>query len=266
MAYQLVAADLDGTLRAEHKPFTPRVRAALKRAESRGVRVVMATGRMFRTAAPFAADLGLQTPLVCDHGATIHDVTTNEILYEKRVPLDLVREVCKVADGKLTLIACLDDEFYTQRATEDAVAFTGRFTQEHLHTVSNLGSFLTVAPQKLVFVNAQEITSRLFVDLTAHFGGRLQVVQSYVRYVELTHREASKGNAIAWLADRWQIRREQVIAIGDQHNDISMIQWAGLGVAMGNAVDSVKAAAGWVAPAAEEDGAAAVIERFVLDE
>lgn len=91
-----------------------------------------------------------------------------------------------------------------------------------------------------------------------------QVVRSYSHYVELTHPAVSKGKAIEWLARRWGIDRDQVIAMGDQDNDRSMVEWAGLGVAMGNAIDSLKNAAAFVAPSASEDGAAQVIEQFVL--
>lgn len=263
MRYRLIAADLDGTLRAEGQSFTPRVREAIRHAQARGVRVVIATGRMFRTAQPFALDLGVQGPIICDHGGTIRDPSTGETLMQLRMPLDFARQVIEYAPADLTLIACLDEEFYVSHLTEHARAFVGRYTADHLHQVGNLAHFLERGPQKLVFVNEPEVTSALLVDLTARFGGVLQVVQSFPRYVELTHREVSKGRAVEWLAKHWGIPQKEVIAIGDQGNDCSMIEWAGLGVAMGNAVESVKAIANHIAPSAEEDGVAAVIDRFV---
>ncbi len=265
MRYRLIAADLDGTLRPEGQSFTPRVREAVRRAQERGVRVVIATGRMCRTAQPFALDLGLKGPMVCDHGATIRDPSTGETLMQLRMPVDLARQVIESAAPDLTLIACLDEEFYISRLTEHATAFVGKYTAEHLHLVGDLARFLERDPQKLVFVNEPEVSSHLLVDLTARFGTVLQVVQSFPRYVELTHREVSKGRAVEWLARRWEIPREEVIAIGDQGNDCSMIEWAGLGVAMGNAAEGVKAIANHIAPSAEEDGVATVIDRFVLN-
>lgn len=266
MAYRLIAADLDGTLRAEGNPtFTPRVRAAVQRAHARGVRVVMATGRMFLTAEPFARDLGLTDPIVCDQGATIRDLQTGETLFGKRVPLDLVREVAAFANDDVTLIACSDEEFYTARLTDNATGFVKNY-REHLHLLPDLAECLPREPQKLVFVNDVTVTERLFVELTARFSERLQVVQSFERYVEITNREVSKGKAVEWLASRWGIARDEVIAIGDQDNDRSMIEWAGLGVAIGNAVESVKTLADYVAPTAADDGVAEVIEKFVLKE
>jgi Cof subfamily protein (haloacid dehalogenase superfamily) len=263
MAYKLVAADLDGTLRAEGQPFTPRLRLAVRRAQERGVRVVIATGRMYRTSAPFARDLGVDSAIVCDHGATIRNVQSGEILCQKRVPLDLAREVIACASDDLTVLVCLEEEFYTPHLSADGENFVGMY-REHLHVVPDLAQALRGEPQKILFVNEEAVIASLFVELKIRFGKMLQVVQSYPQYAELTHREASKGNAVAWLAQRWGIARDEVIALGDQDNDRSMIEWAGLGVAMGNAIDSLKAVADYLAPRAAEDGAAAVIERFVL--
>ncbi|MBI3913183.1 MAG: HAD-IIB family hydrolase, partial [Chloroflexi bacterium] len=95
-------------------------------------------------------------------------------------------------------------------------------------------------------------------------GTRLQVVRSFERYVELTHGDSSKGNAVKWLSAQWNIPREEIIAIGDQDNDRSMLEYAGLGVAMGNAIERLKSVAQFVAPSAAEDGAAVVIEKFIL--
>ncbi|MDE3089739.1 MAG: HAD family phosphatase [Chloroflexota bacterium] len=263
MAYRLIAADLDGTLRAEQQPFTPRVRMAVQRAQARGVRIVMATGRMFRTAEPYARDLGLIDPIICDHGATIRDLLTGELLFEQNVPREFVPRLAARKPEHGTLVVCQAEEFYVSELTEDAIRFVGLY-REHLHAVPELTA-LPGEPQKIVFIHPPAITDRLFVELARLFGRELQVVQSFERYVEVTHRAVSKGNAVEWLARRWEIAPASVIAMGDQDNDRSMIEWAGLGVAMGNAVESVKAIADFIAPSAADDGVADVIEKFVLD-
>jgi Cof subfamily protein (haloacid dehalogenase superfamily) len=264
MTYRMIAADLDGTLHAEQQPFTPRVRAAVSKAQERGIRVVMATGRISRTALPFARDLGLTSPVICNHGATIHDGHTSALLFQQTVPLDLARQVIAWVPEDITALVCANEEFYVVRASADAVDFVGRY-HDHLHVVPDLAQSLLIKPQKIVFVNDEHVSTHLLGELREQFGQCLHVVQSFSRYIEVTHCDVSKASAVAWLAKRWDIPREEVIAIGDQGNDISMIEWAGLGVAMGNAIDSVKALADFVAPCAEEDGAAVVIEKFVLD-
>ena len=104
----------------------------------------------------------------------------------------------------------------------------------------------------------------LAAELHAIFQGRLTVLRSHELFTEVTPPNASKGNALAFLADRYGISQAETIAVGDSDNDISMIRWAGLGVAMGNAAPEVIAAADWVAPSVFDDGLAAVIEEFVL--
>lgn len=264
MPYKLIAADLDGTLRTDRHPFSPRLRDAVRRAQARDVRVVIATGRMYRTAAPFARELGLTSAMICDHGATIRDASSGEMLVQKTVPLDLAREVIECASDDLAVLVCVQEEFFTPRLSAAAQNFVGSY-REYLHVVPDLAQSLHGEPQKILFVNDESVTDSLFVELKIRFGTELQVVQSDPTYVELTHRDVSKGNAVAWLAQRWNIAREQVIALGDHDNDRSMIEWAGLGVAMGNAIERVKASADFIAPSVDEDGAAFVIEKFVLN-
>ncbi len=265
MPFRLVAADLDGTLRAEGLPLSARVREAVRGALARGVHVVMATGRTYRTAVPFAQDLCLSGPIVCDHGATIRDVQSGQILSELKIPLDLTREAVMSAPSGSTVLACIGEEFYTAERTDDAVRFVGKFAEEHLHHVHDWDSFLSECPRKIVFVNDPVVTTQLLAEYSSRFGRMLQVVRSSPRYVELTHPDASKGNAVRWIADDWGISREEVIAVGDQGNDVSMIQWAGLGVAMGNATPEVQAAARWVTSSVDQDGVAELIEKFVLN-
>ncbi len=264
MSFRLLASDLDGTLMPLAQSFSPRLQAAVLRAQANGVRVVMATGRMYRSALPFARALGLTGPLICDQGGTIRDVQTDETLFQQTMPLDLARQVLAFVSDDMTVLVCLDEEFYTLRMTPEVVAFVETY-RDHLHIVPELAHTLRAAPQKIVFVADALQATRLFNELRSQFGAVLQVVQSHPRFIELTHRDVSKGKAVEWLAARWQIPRDQVLAMGDHDNDRSMIAWAGYGVAMGNAIDEVKAIADFVAPNAEADGAAIVIEKFILN-
>ena len=98
----------------------------------------------------------------------------------------------------------------------------------------------------------------------ARFDGHLDIVRSHRLFVEGNPRGVSKGSALAWLAQRLGIPRERVLAVGDNDNDRSMIEWAGVGVAMGNSPPTLQAIADWVAPSVEGDGVAAALDRFVL--
>ncbi len=264
MNYRLVATDVDGTLCQIFKSPSPRVKAAVQNAQARAVRVVLATGRMYRSARRFVDELDLQSALICDQGATIRDARTGTALFQQTVPLDLARQVIAFADDSISRVVCRDEEFYARNASPDVLLFVENYTS-HLHVAPDFAEALRTEPQKIVFVNNPATTTRLVPQLKARFGDALQVVQSHDYFIEITHRAVSKGAALAWLAQQWHIPRAQVIAIGDHDNDRSMIEWAGLGVAMGNAIPSVKALAQYIAPPVEADGAAVVIEKFILN-
>lgn len=117
---------------------------------------------------------------------------------------------------------------------------------------------------KLLFAVPPEEISQALQTLRSITQERAHVLQSDISYVELIPQEADKGKALRWLAHYLGVPRELVMAIGDQESDINMIEWAGIGVAMGNAAEKVKAAANWIAPSIEQDGAAVAIEHFVL--
>ncbi len=118
---------------------------------------------------------------------------------------------------------------------------------------------------KGLFIGEPDDNDRLIRDLTARFAGRLSIVRSHPLFVEALSPNVSKATAVAFLAARYRVRRDEVIAVGDSGNDVSMVQWAGLGIAMANATPDVLAVADWVAPSVQEDGVATVIEKFVLD-
>ncbi len=266
MTFRIIASDLDGTLRADGQPISPRVREAIRRARALGVHVVLATGRLLLTAEPYARELGLVDPVVCNHGATIHDLSTHETVFRRCLPLDITREILAEMDSRSSAVVCTEDGFYTRRLSPEAQRYIGSYYEtEHTHIVPDWAESLPREPLKMVFVNNPEVSSELYGDLARRWGDRLHVVQSHPMYVEVTHRGASKGIALAHLAQQWGISRQEVIAVGDWENDASMIEWAGLGVAMGNAIDSIKAIADYVAPTVQEDGVAHVIDKFVLD-
>jgi Cof subfamily protein (haloacid dehalogenase superfamily) len=119
-------------------------------------------------------------------------------------------------------------------------------------------------PTKLVIVSTAEQTDANVAHFRERFGSRLNVTKSYPLFTEIIHPDVSKGRALARLAEQLGIAREEVVAIGDNLNDLDMIEYAGLGIAMGNGAAAVKAAAGWVCPTQAEDGVAVAIEQRVL--
>ena len=122
-----------------------------------------------------------------------------------------------------------------------------------------------VEPTKLVIITDADQTDEVLELFTCMYGGKLQVTKSHPRFTEFTSIECSKGRALAFLSNYLGVERNEVMAIGDGHNDLDMIAWAGHGVAMASAPQAVLDAARTVCAALLEDGAAETIEKYVLN-
>lgn len=266
MTIKLVVSDLDGTLFGPELVFSPRLLRAVRMARERGVIVTLATGRGFSSACEFAQRLGTDAPLICYQGALIR-AQTGQTLYHahlSRAHLPAVVEFARQQQVELSVY--YDDEiYYTTRTHEPA--YYERWFSLPAHQVENLPEALPGDPIKFILIAHDKAHGdRLEAALRDFAAGRFEVTRSHDWFVEGVPLKTSKGDAVARLAQHLGIERQQVMALGDNGNDRSMIAWAGLGVAMGNARDEVKAVADVIAPPQAEDGAAWAIERYVLGE
>ncbi|MFQ5855218.1 MAG: Cof-type HAD-IIB family hydrolase [Anaerolineae bacterium] len=264
MTYQLVAVDLDGTLIGPDLQVQPRDREAIGRARAAGVRITIATGRGFPVTQEYARDLGLATPVICYQGGLVKDPATGEVLYEATLPSEAYAEAVQLAQEQ-----DLDFHVYAGNIAyltelRRSRAFYDRWFSLPFRQVHDLVTELDHPPVKFLITADEDEADQIEKVWKAHFDGRLQIVRSHPLFVEGTSLGVSKGNALAHLAEHLGIAQEAVIAIGDNDNDRSMIQWAGLGVVVGNAPDSLKADADYVAPVQSEAAVAHVIQRFIL--
>lgn len=262
----LIALDLDGTILDDTFRISSRVRQALAGAIEQGVKVTIATGRPVAVTRPFVQAVGVNAPVICMQGGVIYDFATERTLHELTLSHDL---------------ACALTELETSHPAWQAVVYSddalyvSSIRYEHDFYAALLGTNLQVHddlcaalnrrdPQKVLFIIPPEDAAESLRELARVVGDRATVVQSHALFVEVNPLEAYKGAGLARLAADLGIPREQVMAIGDQDNDATMIEWAGLGVVMGNGSAASKRVADWVAPDIDDDGAAIAIERFVL--
>jgi Cof subfamily protein (haloacid dehalogenase superfamily) len=264
----LLALDLDGTLMGDDMVIrSDRVLRAIEAAQARGVLVTLATGRMFDHALPYARELGITAPLICYQGGVIRDVEGAVPFYRVTMAPELVREVLawRAERGYELALYAGEGVFIDERRRPESVYH--QMLGSRLVWVDDLA---TVAadhdPLKFVVFVAPGQTGATADDLRRRFGERVVIARSHEIIVEGNPPGVSKGGALAWLAAHLGVSQAQVMAIGDQDNDVSMIDWAGIGVAMGNASAATKAVADWVAPSVADDGAAVAIERFILDD
>jgi len=248
----LLAADLDGTLLFPDRSFDPSLPDVLARLRARGVAVVPCTGRMLRSARPVAARLGLREgPVVCYQGALVAELGDGAWLRHQPVPSPLaVRVVEDVRRLGLHLNAYVDDELVVERLDEWARRYA-EYAEVGITAVDDLAALVRERPPTkfVVLAPAAEVPA-VVAGLRRRWGGRLTVNRSQPEYVEVTAAGVSKSAALAWLCRRLGVPQEAVVACGDGMNDIDLLRWAGLGVAVAEADADVRAAADVVVPRA----------------
>ena len=264
--YRLAAIDLDETLLGpDHRvsPLNARAVAALAGA---GVTCIIASGRMHEATTRFADELRLDGPIISYHGALVKDPRTGEVWHHDPLSAAAADEVVRFCErGGKHLNYYLKDRVYVARRGEWA-EFYLRQTGSPMEQVGDLSKLSGTEPTKLILIDSPEETDRLMRVFQGRFGDAVSVVRTNPEYLEFMSPRATKGTALALVAARLGIPREQVAAFGDGNNDIPMIQWAGLGVAMGSANPQVIEAADYVAPAFQEDGfGLAAADIFGLD-
>jgi len=261
---QLVAFDLDGTLMGADLIISARVRDAIARTVRSGVTVTLATGRMYSATAPFAQSLDLHTPLLCYQGGWIQGLDT-AILHRVTLPETLAREAVAMGRAQGWHTVLYADGLLFIDGQRLPLSYYETYLGPDPVVAPDLTSVLTAhQPDKVLFVAEPGDIPAMALRLTDTFDTSADVMQSHANFIEVVPRNVNKGQALAWLAASLDIPRDAVLAAGDQQNYVTMLEWAGTGVAMGNAVPAAQTVADWIAPSLDQDGAAEILERYVL--
>jgi Cof subfamily protein (haloacid dehalogenase superfamily) len=276
MRYCLLALDVDGTLLDPAGQLRPAVQQAIAAIQKRGVRVVLCTGRRFRTALPLAQQLQLSDPAVVHNGALVKDLRSGATLQQCYVSPDVyTHALTLLRQGGAPMV-------YIDAFHEEVDILTEELERVHPFQRSYLQDNLThcrIVPDiaqppaygvVMMGVMAEEAHLRaLRSQVQQALGTRARVNmlinKNYQGYIlEILHPSVSKWDALQRWAQREGIATEAIMAVGDDENDLEMIRHAGLGVAMGNAAETVKAAADFVTGSNAEDGLAQALYRFML--
>jgi 5-amino-6-(5-phospho-D-ribitylamino)uracil phosphatase len=277
--YRMVAIDLDGTLLRKDGTMGERTRRALQAAVKQGVRVVICTGRRFRTSLPILAELQLAVPVIVHGGLLIKDAGTYETLHHNYLSRDLSLEMVRFlkAHGVPPIVYV---DLFTQGIDiyldneRDGHPFHLKYLERNRPHCHFVGDVTEVFCPQTIHVGAladRASLERLEVRLVREFGSSVRhLIMNNTNdegaFLEIMRPDSSKWRALSRLIEMQGCTPEQVICIGDEINDLEMISHAGLGVAMGNAIPAVKAVADYVTRSNEEDGVAHVVEQYVLKE
>lgn len=266
----LIATDVDGTLLDEAEEVTPRTRAAVLAAIDAGTQFVLATGRPPRWITPVVEALGFAPMAVCANGAVVYDAATDRILSARTLSVDLLAQLAEVATRVIPGAGLAVER--VGRSAHDAATpqFLSSPGYEHAwlnpdNTEVSLADVLSAPAVKLLIRKAGARSSDMADALAPHIGVEGDLTYSTNNgLIEVVPLGVSKASGIEEVAGPLGITADDVVAFGDMPNDIPMLSWAGLGVAMGNAHPEAKAAANEVTTSNADDGLARVLERWWL--
>lgn len=260
-SFDLIALDLDGTLLDSNEGVSPRNRRAIRAALDEGIRIVLVTGRGVDTPIRISRELGLNLPVICAHGALTKDFLANRTLGHVPVPLQFAKPMIEYAEREGLSVAIYSEESFYR--LEGQQLYMEDMRGPHWREVQSFAEVIHTAPTFIRFLGRESVEAmeRTFGDLPLHFKH-----ETWLDFVEcaVTSREATKQRALARLCADFQIVRERVMAIGDSRNDVPMMRWAGMGIAMKNALPEVRQSVRFVTGTNDEDGVAAAIERYAL--
>jgi Cof subfamily protein (haloacid dehalogenase superfamily) len=269
---KLLISDLDGTLLDERLTIDPRDAVAAGVAREAGMRVGVATGRMYRSGLPHALALGADLPLICYQGALIKDLPSPEsrgdpaVLFSRDVPAPLGLEVLDLCRRRgYSLNVYRDDHLYVDEVTPDVLFYTG-VAQIEAEVATNppLEELIRSGSTKLTAVC--EDVGRFQValeELRQLIGDRAEVTRSLVGFCEITARDVDKGHALRWLCHHLEVDPGDVVAVGDAPNDIPLLKAAGIKVAVETAAPELRAIADWLVPGPGHGGLAEVVRRVL---
>lgn len=265
MKYRLIATDMDGTLLDKNSEITDFTREAVKKLIESDIKFILCTGRPLKGVEKYVNQLGLDCPIITYNGAVITHSRTGENIFSQDMDKEEARRVYNLAVEKGTMfIIWSQNKLYASEISEKT-AFYEEITSTKAQLIEDFEEILSAGITKMLWYDDADILDQWVEELKLAGFNQTTFVKSRRYFLEFFSNKTSKAVAMEKLGEYYGIKREEMIALGDQTNDLPMIEYAGLGIAMGNAVDSVKAAAGYIADTNENDGAAKAMLKFTIE-
>ncbi|MGG0755806.1 Cof-type HAD-IIB family hydrolase [Brevibacillus laterosporus] len=266
--YKMIVLDLDDTLLQDDHTISTRTKSALMKAQEAGVKVVLASGRPTYAMTHIAEELELEkygSFILSFNGAKIINWKTKEELFSSTLPVETVHELYDISKKEQVGILSYDGD---DIVAETVTAYTKKeseITGMNIKEVESFTQAITRPVVKLLMVDDPTKLAIVEKKLQKQLEGQLSVMRSKPFFLEFTEAGVDKGTSLHQLINKLGIEQAEVIAIGDSYNDLAMITFAGLGVAMGNAPDDIKEVANYVTDTNMNHGVAKVVETFILN-
>lgn len=265
--YKLIALDMDGTLLNDKKQISQVNFDAIQQARENGVKVVLASGRPLVGFKRYLEELNLISEdnyAVAFNGALVQSTEGNKTIAKTTLTIEDYKYLYELSKElrvnihaltETTVISPKDTKYTRNEAEINHIS-------NEIIPVEDVEEGTTIV--KVMFVDEPDIIEEVMHRIPEEVSNKYTIVRSAPFYLEFLHKSVNKGAGVAALAEKLNIKQEEVICIGDAGNDIHMIKYAGLGVAMGNAFPEVKRAANFITKTNEQDGVAHIINKFIL--
>ncbi len=268
--YEIIALDLDGTLTNNKKEITPVVKDALYKLRDAGKKIILASGRPTEGIYYLADELEMDKfggYILSFNGGKIIDYKTKEVMYEQTVPERLIPGVMEfLEDTKCVINTYKDGAIYTTNPYDEYVKKEAFITKMPVIAPNNFWEAIKGTPINKFLLTADPLYAKDIVyEIANRFYGSLNVFRSEPFFIEVCPPGIDKARSLEKLLLRLGLTKDQLVACGDGYNDVTMVGYAGLGVAMENGCDEVKAKAKYICPSNEDDGIADVINKFFLN-
>ena len=273
--YKLIASDVDGTLMGEDLVIHPDNYKAITSAVEKGFTFVLCSGRSHKSLRKLHDDLGLPTEnayIISFNGGTVYSVEQEAVVHEEHTPFDVAMRAINLFKSRCrkdeieAFVYNDPDNIATEHGSKTAENYS-KISQTEIRFVDNIQRDTEESARvvKVVFIGRREPLEVFRKELMAELGDDAEIFFSSEYLLEIGSPKASKGIALGWLCDKLGIDISQTIAMGDNYNDLTMIETAGMGVAVANSVDELKETANHITEKTAEQGAVAeVINKFIL--
>lgn len=268
--YKMIVLDLDGTLTNRNKEITPKTKETLMKAQEQGKIVVLASGRPTYGVMPLAEELHLEDYggyILSFNGGIIMNCKTKEVVFSRQIPAEANGKIIDLAqehnvsiltyENRTLLTNCPEDQYVQLESRINILKIISMTTEK-------LKEHLTFSVPKFLMTDDGDYLAMVEPKVKAALGKNFSVYRSDPFFLEILPKGIDKAQSLERLLAVIGVKREEMIACGDGYNDLTMIQYAGLGVAMGNGVLPVRKAADYITLTNEEDGVAHVVEKFML--
>lgn len=268
MSEKILVLDIDGTLTTSSKEISPETKRGLKMIQERGHIVMLASGRPTPGMLRYAEELELKKYggyLLSFNGARIVNCRTGEIVYQRTLPLDVIPALFEFAKTHhCGIISYEGDEVISGNGIDKYIELEARINGMPVREVEDFANYITFDVNKCLMTAPPEDAEKYVKELQEKFGDSLSIYRSEPFFIEIMPQNVDKAASLDRMLETVGLTIDDAICCGDGYNDITMIAYAGVGVAMANARDEVKAVADYVTKSNDEDGLVDVIDKFIL--